>query len=179
MPELSKTDILSELADRQAIHDATLRYSRGVDRLDAEMLRSAYHDDAIDDHGVMKTPRDEFVAAIIPLLRDGYSSTSHILHNQFIELEGDVAYCETYFTAVQVHSVGGQDIQETVNGRYVDRFERREVGWRIALRRVIMDSSTSCPVQSWQGTSNIALMERGKRDGTDAIYQMRALSAPR
>jgi hypothetical protein len=41
MPDLPETDILHELADRQAIHDATLRYSRGVDRLDAEMLRSA------------------------------------------------------------------------------------------------------------------------------------------
>jgi hypothetical protein len=128
---------------------------------------------------VIKTRRDEFVAAIIPLLREGYSSTSHILHNQLIELEGDVAYCETYFTAVQVHFVEGLDIQETVNGRYLDRFERREVGWRIALRRVVMDSNTSCPVQSWRGTSNIALMEQGQRDRTDAVYRMRELSAPR
>ena len=175
MPEPLKSDILQELADRQEIADATLRYSRGVDRLDVEVLRSAYHDDGIDDHGVMTARRDEYVDAIIPLLRDGYSSTSHMLHNQLIELEGDVAYCETYFTAVQVHGADGAEVQETVNGRYLDRFERREVGWRIAYRRVVVDSNTSCTVQPWRGTSNVALMAHGKRDGTDALYELRRM----
>jgi hypothetical protein len=176
---MAKADILLELADRQEIRDATLRYSRGVDRLDAEMIRSAYHEDAVDDHGTIKARRDEFIAAIVPLLRDGYSSTSHMLHNQLIELEGDVAYSETYFTAVQVHSVDGENVQETVNGRYLDRFEQREVGWRIAHRRVIVDSNTSCTVQPWRGSSNIALMEHGKRDETDALYGLRGFSVPR
>jgi hypothetical protein len=29
-----------------------MRYSRGIDRLDRDMLLSAYHPDAIDDHGM-------------------------------------------------------------------------------------------------------------------------------
>ncbi len=36
----------------EAIRQAALRYCRGVDRLDAELMFSAYHDDATDDHGV-------------------------------------------------------------------------------------------------------------------------------
>ena len=43
---------LRALVDRQAIHDVILRYCRGVDRMDRELLLAAYHSDAIDDHGL-------------------------------------------------------------------------------------------------------------------------------
>jgi hypothetical protein len=36
--------------DRWAIHDVLVRYCRGVDRLDADLVRSAYHSDAVE-HG--------------------------------------------------------------------------------------------------------------------------------
>ena len=36
---------------REAIREAAMRYSRGVDRLDAELMKSAYWPDATDDHG--------------------------------------------------------------------------------------------------------------------------------
>lgn len=36
------------LEDRQAIHEVILRYCRGVDRSDPDLILSAFHDDAID-----------------------------------------------------------------------------------------------------------------------------------
>jgi hypothetical protein len=39
-----------ELADRAEIHECMMRYARGMDRRDREVLRSAYHDGAVDDH---------------------------------------------------------------------------------------------------------------------------------
>ena len=59
------TAVLRELLDRQEIHDCLMRYSRGVDRLDPDLIRSAYHDDAIDDHGMFVGTRDEFVDWVI------------------------------------------------------------------------------------------------------------------
>ncbi|NKY87599.1 SnoaL-like domain-containing protein [Nocardia veterana] len=38
------------MAERD-IDRALAAYCRGIDRRDAELLRSVYHDDAIDDHG--------------------------------------------------------------------------------------------------------------------------------
>ena len=38
---------IEELAARAAIEDALLTYCRGVDRLDADLVRSAFHDDAV------------------------------------------------------------------------------------------------------------------------------------
>jgi hypothetical protein len=37
-----------------------MTYSRGIDRLDRELLMSVYHEDAIDDHGVFVGNREEF-----------------------------------------------------------------------------------------------------------------------
>jgi hypothetical protein len=48
------------LQDRQAIQDVLMTYSRGIDRLDRELLLSVYHDDAIDDHGVFVGSPEEF-----------------------------------------------------------------------------------------------------------------------
>ena len=41
-----------QLSDMQCIRDAALRYCRGVDRLDVELMKSAYWEGATDDHGV-------------------------------------------------------------------------------------------------------------------------------
>ena len=46
------TALVRELKDRQEIYDCLMRYCRGIDRLDRDMLLSAYHPDAVDDHGV-------------------------------------------------------------------------------------------------------------------------------
>jgi len=40
----------------EAIRQAALRYCRGVDRLDPELMLSAYHDGATDDHGIFSGP---------------------------------------------------------------------------------------------------------------------------
>ena len=42
---------LRELLDKQEIHEVLLRYCRGVDRCDRDMIAACYHPDAIDDHG--------------------------------------------------------------------------------------------------------------------------------
>ncbi|MER2157629.1 nuclear transport factor 2 family protein, partial [Rhodococcus sp. (in: high G+C Gram-positive bacteria)] len=38
---------LQDLIDKQAIREVVLTYCRGIDRLDFDLVRSAYHPDAI------------------------------------------------------------------------------------------------------------------------------------
>ena len=52
---------IQHLIDRQAILDCLTRYGRGVDRFDRELVLSAYHPDAIDDHGAFVGTREEFI----------------------------------------------------------------------------------------------------------------------
>ncbi len=40
------------MLDKQEIHEVMMRYCRAIDRMDEELLRSVYHPDAIDNHGL-------------------------------------------------------------------------------------------------------------------------------
>ena len=71
-------------AAAEAIRQAALRYCRGVDRLDAELMRSAYHDDATDDHGVFDGPADGLVARVVQSHRR-YDATMHCVLNHAID----------------------------------------------------------------------------------------------
>ena len=47
--------------DRREIEDCLLRYVRGVDRKNWELVRAAYHPDAHDDHGNYQGGIDGFI----------------------------------------------------------------------------------------------------------------------
>ncbi|WP_372510317.1 nuclear transport factor 2 family protein [Mycolicibacterium pyrenivorans] len=54
-------DKLRTLTDRAEISDCMQRYARGMDRQDRALLRSAYHDGAVDDHVGFVGPVDDFI----------------------------------------------------------------------------------------------------------------------
>jgi hypothetical protein len=39
------------MRDKQSIYEVLVRYCRGVDRCDEDLIRSTFHDDSYDDHG--------------------------------------------------------------------------------------------------------------------------------
>jgi hypothetical protein len=58
---------IRELVDRQQITACLHRYTRGCDRIDADLIRSAFHPDAIDYHGPVTGSVDDFLAYWRPL----------------------------------------------------------------------------------------------------------------
>jgi hypothetical protein len=64
---MTETDMSAALAefvreekDRHEIRQCLLRYTRGVDRHDRALMLSAYHPDAIDEHGVAEGNPEQF-----------------------------------------------------------------------------------------------------------------------
>jgi hypothetical protein len=129
--------ISSEMADREAIRDCLYRYCRGIDRMDAEVLASAYWPGAMDYHTGFTGTVEQFVEWALPRLA-AMEQNRHMIGNVLIRLAGDEARVESYLWSVSVLP-GEEPRQVMVCGRYLDRFEKRQDEWRIAERMVVHD----------------------------------------
>jgi len=167
---------IDQLLARREIADVILRYARGIDRLDLELVRSCYHPDAYDDHGAFKGNVDEFIEAAGSFL-PRWTATQHFMGNMLIEVEGDVARAETYAVAYHRREAADGSGKDDVMGiRYVDRFERRDGSWRIAHRVVVTEWRRVDPVEGAKGRGVVG--EWGRRDATDAIHWILEAQAP-
>jgi hypothetical protein len=163
---------LAELLAREQIRDCLHRYTRGIDRVDADLIRSAFHDDAVDYHGPVSGTVDDFLAYWLPL-QAAREASMHYITNVTIDRDGDDAHVETYFTYYQ--KLEGQSEMTVSGGRYADRFERRAIGWRIAVRVVI--SEWAMLADGSPTTTRLATLNRARRDPTDLVY-VRPLLGP-
>ena len=89
---------LDALLDRAEILDCIHRYTRGMDRLDRELVRSAYHDGAIDEHGGFVGPVGDFLDWAFAY-HARQVRHQHYVTNSSVELDGDAAHAETYYAA--------------------------------------------------------------------------------
>jgi hypothetical protein len=162
---------LQELLDRQAIGDVVLRYCRGIDRLDLELVRACYHPDATDDHGGFVGTRDEYLDWVAGML-DRFEGTMHVVANQLVELDGDAARSETYGVAYHWGEPADDHRRNFTTGfRYVDRFERRGDEWRIAARVAVREWTHTVPPEQHWVIPPERDGRRGRRDRTDAVYE--------
>lgn len=127
---------IEELLERQQVVDCIHRYTRGVDRLDEDLILSAFHPDAIDYHGEFVGSPPEFIAWLWPRHRNRVG-TQHYVTNHTFDFDGDTAHVETYFLVPIRRS--DSDRIEFSSGRYVDRFDKRDGEWKIARRVVITE----------------------------------------
>jgi hypothetical protein len=160
---------IEELTARTEIHDALRRYCRGVDRVDMDLVRSVFHEDAWIrfPESLHVGPIDgliEFAVAELPR----FIRTMHFIENSLIDFDGPtVAHVETYLSATHQGSELHHWKNEYVKlwGRYLDRFELREGGWRIAHRSLVVDWMYRYPLEGWFDDHPDA--SGARRDGTD------------
>jgi hypothetical protein len=137
MTELAELrEAVSELQTRQAIQDVYARYGRAIDRLDEELYRSAFWPEAEIKYGTLEplTPNEHWGEL------QGHEQVlvawGHLLTNQAIEIENAMAHVETYVTTLSVPR-DRRDDALFLAGRYVDRVDRRDAEWRIAVRQYV------------------------------------------
>ena len=156
---------------KQEIKELACRYSRGLDRLDAELLHSVFFEDAYCEYGFYNGPPAAFIEFAMIALQD-HAANHHMIGNVLIEVEGDEAFGEVYFNAY--HKVpaesGFEDV--TIAGRYLDRYEKRDGVWKIAYRSERNDWSRTEPTNDpyfEQAPDGL----RGSRQD-DAVYDLEA-----
>ncbi len=127
---------LRRLLDRAAITECVHRYARGLDRRDAELVASAYHANAVEDHGQYVGGLDGLVRYLMDV-HAPFSGYQRHVTTQNIDIDGDAAHAESYF--ISVIRIDGTEKLRLTGGRYVDRLERRDGEWRIAERVVVLE----------------------------------------
>ena len=144
MDQLTNDELraVRESLDKQAIYENAVKYCRGSDRLDLDLLKDAYWEDGTDDHGAFVGNSHDFCD--FALENKGiFKSVSHHMSNIQIELLGDQAKVESYFIAAQV--IPGEDPDSDndqfwlLGGRYKDLYEKRGGIWKILHRACLWD----------------------------------------
>jgi len=138
-------DDVTYVKDRLAIQDCVMNQARGHDRHDLALMASAYHDDGVDEHGPVTKPGPEYGEYANAAHGSVFVDHLHNITTHTCEIDGDVAHAESYVVgAMRIRD--GKTVS-LMGGRYLDRLEKRDGQWRIALRRCTlewtMDGDTS------------------------------------
>jgi hypothetical protein len=128
---------LQYMLDRLEIQDVIHRYARGLDRHDDDVLRSVFHEDAVDNHGPWVGGREAFVTWANGPCHGHTNAHLHQITTHNCEIDGDVAHTESY--CQWVHRLKDEETVWVGGGRYVDRLEKRDGEWRIVVRRLVLD----------------------------------------
>ena len=161
------------LHDRQAIYDLLCRYSRALDRLDVELLRSVFWPEATVDLGpglFQGAARNLFELAM--QFQGAMQVTRHELSNVLIEpLEDGRAFAESYVYAFHVVRQERRIEDLIVYGRYLDHFDRRSGEWRISRRTELLDwAHERAATSDW--FERQPLLNRGSHDMSDGLYRV-------
>jgi hypothetical protein len=141
-----RTPSAAEVAAKQAITEVIYRYCRGMDRMDRELTLSCWHPGGTDDHAPLYVGSAEgFVEWLWPV-HAAMVCTRHVVSNVLIEVDGNTATSETYWT-VTLRTKGTRGLVDIVGGgRYLDRLECIGGKWAIRHRQSVHDWDRVDPV---------------------------------
>ncbi|MFF0225809.1 nuclear transport factor 2 family protein [Streptomyces sp. NPDC004629] len=157
------------LTDRQEILDCVARHARGHDRFDVDLLTATYHEDGVDEHGHAVNSGPEYARWANTVHSGAAELHTHNITTHLCEIHGDTAHCESY-VLVGLLSHDGRTTQ-LMSGRYLDRLERRDGTWRIAVRRSTVELALTADASLLQsGFFKKQGFVKGTRDDTDLSY---------
>jgi hypothetical protein len=150
------------LLDKEAIRDVIARAVRGVDRLDAASLTSAFHPDGVDEHHGTPFTGDRIGEELTTRERASMLMTSLHITTQTIRVQGDAAGVESYYLGVHRPAAMDGTRRLISSGRMLDRLERRDGEWRIIHRDVLPDMA-----RMFSMDDEVQLPDSGARRDTD------------
>lgn len=129
--------------DREAITDLIFLYAERLDLGDLDgvadlfthaTLRSNHREDGLRGRDALRALYRDTVQ-----LHDGIPSTKHVTTNVIVTVDAAAgrAGARSYFTVLQARP--DLPLQPIIAGRYHDRFEKAEAGWRFSDRLILVD----------------------------------------
>lgn len=174
--KMETTEMIQQVWDRQEIEQLMYRHARSLDRMDAELMKSTYWPEGIEEHQDPIYPElfawNDNAWKFVPEAMKGFSNlkvTQHRISNILIELNGDKAVAETYVLAYHVHEEEGVDKEGILGGRHHFKLVKRNNEWRIMHRSTVFDWNQNRDATAvW--SEKFADKYRTKRDKTDDSY---------
>jgi hypothetical protein len=136
--------LIQQLHDKQSITEVLLTYTRAIDTLDENLLRSVFHSDSEHNHtfvGPSSNPNlpstatepGDFVAYALNFLKR-FVKTHHQLGPPLITVAGPSETDQSAQATAQEPKT-----EWSVGGRYVDELEKRDDVWKIRRRTGFAD----------------------------------------
>jgi len=164
-------DLIDQTISTQQLATLTAAYSRGVDRTDADLLRTLFHDDSVVTSGAFNGNGQDFAVEICKIVRDTFEQVFHSTANQWFEIDGDEAVGESYAIATSILRGGEERIGIVTGGRYIDRFARRDGVWKFAERHFVCDWTLQQAAPRQEDAMIASLPLRGEQGPGDPIYR--------
>lgn len=158
-----------QLQDRQAIADCIAAHARGCDRHDVELLTGTYHADGVDVHGATVNAGPDYAAWANGVHAASSANHLHNITTQSCEIDGDEAHAESYVLVTLLSP--DSTVATVMCGRYLDRLERRDGTWRIAVRHATVELAYTADARLLQAPFFTEQgYEPGTRDRRDRSY---------
>ena len=163
-------DEINRLKAVEAIRQCIYRVCRGTDRVDADIIRSAFHPGAkIHYGGMFDGDIDEMIAAGMTR-QSAQSQRHHMVGNIVVRIDGDQAFAESYELDRHKTPMNGETRDLVLAARTLDRFERRDGEWKIVERTKVMDWGRT--ITADDGLYVNSPLEKGGNDRSDASYAL-------
>lgn len=161
---------MEQMLDRQEICDCLTRFSRGMDRFDRALFLSAFHADAVIAAGPFVGSAADCYDWAATMHEAGQVATHHNLLNVSYDIDGETAHTETYYL------FAGRNRDESnwiAGGRYIDRLDKRDGAWKIAVRTNVIEWSGIVPTMPLPFADVPDIHGNGapSRDRQDPSYQ--------
>jgi hypothetical protein len=153
---------LATLQAEREIERVLKRYCRSMDRIDADLGYTVWHDDGAADYGpIFQGSGRGFIDWVCEYHRT-LDAHSHQIANILIDVRGERAASETYVTVALLFRKDSRALLTTGKGRYLDTWSRRAGRWAVDARRYMHDFAITQEVDPMLGS--------GRRDRDDPSY---------
>lgn len=124
---------LAWLRDREVITHLYDRYAYGVDSIDMELVRSVFHPECVVVGTMEEGGLDDYLDGLAEGLA-AYHASMHFKGNQYVEIDGDRAFVETWVLAHHMEAPGSPLEHLVLGLRYKDDLVRDGDDWKIIRR---------------------------------------------
>jgi ketosteroid isomerase-like protein len=125
------------VADRIALMDVMLKYTKGVDNRDMALYRSVFTDDVdVVGFGADSYHGGDAWTAYVKTALEAYGPTQHMLGPQLATIDGDTAHCRTDVQALH-YLKDKPDTTLTLWATYESDMKRVNGEWKISRHKLV------------------------------------------